>query len=54
MATEVPSVTGDDNRYANEIRERTRRRIEIFSDAGEDWRFAASLKSISTAIPRSF
>jgi Domain of unknown function (DUF3883) len=30
-----------------EIRDLTRRRIEIFSGAGEDWPFAASLKSIS-------
>jgi hypothetical protein len=35
------------NPCAEEIRELSRRRVEIFSDAGEAWRFAASLKSIS-------
>ncbi len=32
---------------ADEIRDVTRRRIEIFRDAGDDWPFAASLKSIT-------
>jgi uncharacterized protein DUF3883 len=32
---------------ADEVRDVTRRRIEIFRDAGEDWPFAASLKSIT-------
>ena len=32
---------------ADEVREVTRRRIEIFRDAGDDWPFAASLKSIT-------
>lgn len=31
----------------DEIRDLSRRRVEIFSTAGSDWRFAASLKSIS-------
>jgi hypothetical protein len=32
---------------ADEIRDVTRRRIEIFGDAGDGWPFAASLKSIT-------
>lgn len=32
---------------ADEVQEVTRRRIEIFRDAGDDWPFAASLKSIT-------
>jgi hypothetical protein len=40
-------VTGETARRADEILDVTRRRIEIFGDAGDAWRFAASLKSIS-------
>ncbi len=40
-------MTGETARRADEILDVTRRRIEIFGDAGDAWRFAASLKSIS-------
>lgn len=33
--------------FAGEIRARTLRRVEIFRDAGDDWRFAESLKSVA-------
>jgi len=35
------------DRFRETIIRRSRRRIEIFSDAGDDWRFAESLKSVS-------
>jgi hypothetical protein len=34
-------------RYGDSVLALTRRRIQIFDGAGEDWRFAESLKSIS-------
>jgi len=40
-------VRGASAQRAAEVRDMTRRRIEIFRDAGEDWPFAASLKSIT-------
>jgi hypothetical protein len=40
-------VTGETARRADEILARTLRRVEIFGDAGDDWPFAQSLKSIS-------
>jgi hypothetical protein len=40
-------MTSETARRADEILDVTRRRIEIFGDAGDAWRFAASLKSIS-------
>ena len=41
------SGTRTDGAQVNEIRALTARRVEIFRTAGSDWRFAASLKSIS-------
>ncbi len=40
-------MTGETARRADEILARTLRRVEIFGDAGDDWPFAQSLKSIS-------
>lgn len=40
-------MEADVERYADSVLALTRRRIEIFDEAGEDWRFAESLKSIS-------
>lgn len=37
---------GVGDRYAETILHRSRRRIEIFAGAGDDWRFAESLKSV--------
>jgi Domain of unknown function (DUF3883) len=42
-----PDVTGTSDLRASEILGVTRRRIEIFADAGDAWRFAASIKSVS-------
>ena len=33
--------------YAEAILRLSRRRIELFAEAGDDWRFAESLKSVS-------
>src|SRR6266567_4470035 len=38
---------GFDDAATTAILARTRRRIELFEQAGDDWRFAESLKSIS-------
>ena len=40
-------MTGETARRADEILAGTLRRVEIFGDAGDDWPFAQSLKSIS-------
>lgn len=40
-------MTGGADLRASEILGVTRRRIEIFADAGDAWRFAASIKSVS-------
>lgn len=44
MALEEQTVEAT---FAERILARTRRRIQLFQEAGEDWRFAESLKSIS-------
>src|SRR3954471_15490740 len=38
---------GTASQFAAKVEALTRRRIEIFDDAGDDWLFAESLKSIS-------
>src|SRR2546430_2408159 len=42
-----PTGPGFDDAPKMTILARTRRRIELFEQAGDDWRFAESLKSIS-------
>ena len=40
-------MTGSSDLRASDIFLFTRRRIEIFANAGDAWRFAASIKSVS-------